>query len=166
MMVLSIVIVLLLSVPFNYIVWAIGMKILMKKSPLMGLMHEAQRRVRWLPNPKPTQLSSYWYRMKYANRKKYGPLPPEKLSSKLEMPLNFIWHAPSRARLGSRYRHEEHKLIEGFEDWAKHRATSLTHSQHNQQLETRNLNNHNLFVRHLSKDAVRKALKASEGKAD
>ena len=104
--------------------------------------------------------------VKYANRKKYGPLPPEQLSSKLEMPLNFIWHAPSRARLGSRYRHEEHKLIEGFEDWAKHRAKSLAHSQHSQQLEKRNLNNHSLLVRHLSKDAARKALKVSKGKAD
>ena len=127
MIVLSVISMLLLLLPLNLIVWAMGMRVLTKKSPLTGIVHELQRKISWLPEPNASKISHYWYRVKHANRKRFGHLPPEKLSSKLDASLNFVWHAPSRARMGARYRHEEHKRIHGFKDWTQHHATSLVY---------------------------------------
>jgi hypothetical protein len=86
-------------VPANYIVWAIGMKLVLKKSPMTDAVREIRSRVSWLKNPEPdSKMGPFWYRRKYANRRKYGHMPPLLLGNKCSKPLAIIWHAPSRAR--------------------------------------------------------------------
>lgn len=73
---LALVAFLIYFIPLNYVVWAIGMIVLTKKSPLKGIVGQIKTVVPWLKSPpSDTELKHYWYALKYKNRAKYPDWP-------------------------------------------------------------------------------------------